>query len=1127
MPREYLSCVASEVKSGKPRAAAQRMCAIAYWKRHGATPQQAAKESQDMSKVKTRVAAQLRAARERGDEGTAQDLRALLESTTSIQEAEKTENGQQFPKAAYAYTPSNSPGSWKLRLWENPTKKVTIAQLGRAAAAFSSGGFRGEKVNLPDDAVAGVKAKIRAEYRKLGTKPDDMPKGVKEQLIAEGVLAVYGGGALQEVYCPTDESITEAYVTISGSYEATIRELQAAVKADPAKFGGSVDNPWNFSIEATFPGRVVVSGPESELYRANWTRDDAGAITFDNVQTVAAQLVAADGAKIPTVQPAPAQANTAVSTSDGGAFLQGAPLGESELLETYIVPLRVLTEKTSDNGDHLMTVECVLGVAEQPTSNGRVYPKGLFEKLVAESVQGTERSKRWLGEGDHPAEGRPRLMSTVTKPWRNLRMDGNQLLGETDVLPTSLGQDLQVLVRNDVPVQVSSRAFAKTTTEVKDGQTIERVDETSALAHWGGWDFVLGAAAEGAGVVSYSERSGQPAATASPDAQEAPGDSIDEVLDAMELKDLLAQIQETVTATMTSGLKPLLETKEAEDDAASAATAAVGNGETKTVTESDVLARVDALTRSVNSILENQTAEKAEKSEAALAVAMTSARKAIMENDEISKWSPPARTLLEHNLGEVAKIEGLAPMVEKTQKLLVETGLLVINGAPTGLGFTAAHVSSTAEKSKEDRAKEFQQGGLADRFLPETKEEAFDLLCEGIPDNGMRSSNDPDDPIRKAVGDGNLPFPGYHPGNPRHQFRQVLETTVRSDSRYLMSNLRSTRPGFRNLMEWTGVANVAQSVPFVLPTIRQVWMRLIAMDLMSVQPMSKSTGLVHYLNFVYDPGAGDPAIPGQFISDYGNYISEQAAIPEVSLTLTHADVTTDTKKLKAEWSTEVAQNLRMDHGLDIASEMINFMADEIAREVNAELLNTLRTGADPLGNVSAGNVNWGCTMPAAGYTNQTEWNRELYTAILRADTLVRAQRRARTNWMVCGANALVRLMRLEHWTASAYDEAAADWNVGISRVGTLDGNPSYKVYSADADIWPTDFIMVGRKGSAWPDAGMVYCPMIPFYTSGLFIDPNTFCQREAVMSRFGYLKVVGNAYASVTTQPGVQGLDWI
>ena len=65
----------------------------------------------------------------------------------------KTENGVAFPARAFAFVPdAEKPSTWKLRVWEDLEKKVTVRQLGRAAAAFSPGGFRGQRVQIPEDA---------------------------------------------------------------------------------------------------------------------------------------------------------------------------------------------------------------------------------------------------------------------------------------------------------------------------------------------------------------------------------------------------------------------------------------------------------------------------------------------------------------------------------------------------------------------------------------------------------------------------------------------------------------------------------------------------------------------------------------------------------------------------------------------------------------------------------------------------------------------------------------------------------------------------------------------------------------------------------------------------------------
>jgi len=93
----------------------------------------------------------------------------------------KTEDGVQYPSSAFAYAPDpEKPSDWKLRLWEDADKKMTRAQLGRAAAALSPGGFRGQKVEIPAADMSGVKRKIRAAYKSLDVADEDIPRWVQE-----------------------------------------------------------------------------------------------------------------------------------------------------------------------------------------------------------------------------------------------------------------------------------------------------------------------------------------------------------------------------------------------------------------------------------------------------------------------------------------------------------------------------------------------------------------------------------------------------------------------------------------------------------------------------------------------------------------------------------------------------------------------------------------------------------------------------------------------------------------------------------------------------------------------------------------------------------------------------------
>jgi len=105
---------------------------------------------------------------------------------TSKQAVLKTEDGYEYPEKCYLYVPdSEQVSTWKLRICAPETTEVTREQLGAAAAAFSPGGFRGQKVELPSEDVAQVKEKLREEYAKLGVELADMPEGIKVKEISE------------------------------------------------------------------------------------------------------------------------------------------------------------------------------------------------------------------------------------------------------------------------------------------------------------------------------------------------------------------------------------------------------------------------------------------------------------------------------------------------------------------------------------------------------------------------------------------------------------------------------------------------------------------------------------------------------------------------------------------------------------------------------------------------------------------------------------------------------------------------------------------------------------------------------------------------------------------------------
>ena len=101
----------------------------------------------------------------------------------------KSEGGVDYPAAAFAYVPdANMPSTWKLRLWESPSAKETVAQVSRAATALTSAGFRGNKVQIPAADLAGVKTKIRAAWTRVNGPKRPVPAILKNAFNTDDLM---------------------------------------------------------------------------------------------------------------------------------------------------------------------------------------------------------------------------------------------------------------------------------------------------------------------------------------------------------------------------------------------------------------------------------------------------------------------------------------------------------------------------------------------------------------------------------------------------------------------------------------------------------------------------------------------------------------------------------------------------------------------------------------------------------------------------------------------------------------------------------------------------------------------------------------------------------------------------
>lgn len=302
-----------------------------------------------------------------------------------------------------------------------------------------------------------------------------------------------------------------------------------------------------------------------------------------------------------------------------------------------------------------------------------------------------------------------------------------------------------------------------------------------------------------------------------------------------------------------------------------------------------------------------------------------------------------------------------------------------------------------------------------------------------------------------------------------------------------------------------------------MPLVRKIFSRLIAMDMVSVQPISQPTAKVFYLDFVFGEDKGDVSAGESIytrrersgVRAYADRTPETGTVQSLKLKLTDSDITAVEKALKAEWSLELEQDLMAYHGLAIEPELLAICQQEIVNEVDGMIL------YDMLAKASAGNVQWNTTGYLANDLTVTmykkEYDKTLMDAFTDASNAIFKKRYRYGSWIIGHPDDVVRLEKMEDFK-TVEGGVPEEFIIGRHQIGTLQGK--WRVYKDP--FWPTPkkFLM-GYKGATWSDTVAFYAPYIPLYTTPLLVDPNTFTPRRGLMSRFAYGTLISDGLATI------------
>ena len=267
--------------------------------------------------------------------------------------------------------------------------------------------------------------------------------------------------------------------------------------------------------------------------------------------------------------------------------------------------------------------------------------------------------------------------------------------------------------------------------------------------------------------------------------------------------------------------------------------------------------------------------------------------------------------------------------------------------------------------------------------------------------------------------------------------------------------------------------------------------------------------------------AAGTELASNFEAKYRQYASLEFEdeIGEVTFDLESVTVSVTERKLRASWSPELAQDVSAFHNIDAEAELTALLSEQIAAEVDREILRDLRKGA-------AWNLKWDYNewkyggannATLQGYT-QKDWNQTLITKINQLSAQIhKTTLRGGANWIVVSSEVSAVFDDLEYFHVSNAGAEQDQYNMGIEKVGTLAGR--YQVYRDP--YFPAGKILVGHKGKSLLDAGYIYAPYVPLQLTPTMYNPFNFTPIKGIMTRYAK-KMVNNRYFGVINVAGLQ-----
>jgi hypothetical protein len=341
---------------------------------------------------------------------------------------------------------------------------------------------------------------------------------------------------------------------------------------------------------------------------------------------------------------------------------------------------------------------------------------------------------------------------------------------------------------------------------------------------------------------------------------------------------------------------------------------------------------------------------------------------------------------------------------------------------------------------------------------------------------------------------------------------------------------------------------VAKFDPVLISLVRRSMPKLIAYDVAGVQPLTQPTGLIFAMKSKYAAQNGAEALFNESNTEFTgkNEAGDQAAYDfadaatnvvgrgmstaegealgtgganpdfnQMAFSIEKIAVEAKTRKLKAEYSLELAQDMKAVHGIDAEAELSNILSTEILSEINREIIRTIyqtaKRGAVAGTTATAGTFD--LDVDANGRWSVEKFKGLMFQIEREANAIDQQTRRGRGNFIICSADVASALQMagvLDYTPALAANANLTVDDTSTTFAGILNGK--YKVYidpyTGNGGANPQYFVM-GYKGSSSTDAGLFYAPYVPLQMMRA-VDPNSFQPKIAFQTRYG---IVANPFS--------------